>query len=64
MELSEGNWVVVSSPDNFSGKKVAVYMGKCKKCHGHKVRLHDPEASVPELCIVEDHGDTILKASK
>lgn len=64
LALTEGNWVAVTSPDNFLGKKIGIYEGKCKKCSGAKVHLIDDTAPVRNLCIVVDKGDTIEKVSK
>ena len=64
MNIKENTPVKLSSPDNFVGYKLGFYMGKCKKDGGYKVHLTGEDVSVRDLCIREEHGDTIISIIK
>lgn len=60
MKFEEGTFVLVSSPDNFSGDKVGVVLDKQKWCKdGIAVRLIDEREPLKNLCIMAHVGDTI-----
>lgn len=64
-ELKAPALVKISSPDNFKGFKLAVYMKKCKKDGGYEVYITDPDVNTRYLCIQpENTKDTITSITK
>lgn len=64
MDIKSGEAVAITSPDNFRGAKLGLYVEKCKYDGGYKVYLTDYDFPYREICIQEARGDTIVTISK
>lgn len=64
VEFKPGNVVIITSPDNFVGVRLAGVLYSEKWCpDGIAVRLLAKGEPIPFVCVRVDKGDTIKKIS-
>lgn len=62
-DLEIGEVVVITAPDFFKGKKIAVYLRKCKDHdNGIECNLIDPNSPIKKICVnPQKRGDSLSR---